>query len=73
MAAPVLRCLLCRYVDGRMTWEIVSLQHWIAGREEFLAAGFWFVGLDPADECDITRSDQIERSHTIQRRKSHGS
>jgi hypothetical protein len=68
MAAPVLRCLLCRYVDGRMTWEIVSLQHWIAGREEFLAAGFWFVGLDPCDEQDVVRDAQVERSKHLKRR-----
>jgi hypothetical protein len=66
---PVLRCLLCHYIDGRMAWEIVALQHWIAGREEFLAAGWWFIGLDPADECDVVRDAQIERSRQPLKRR----
>jgi hypothetical protein len=63
---PILHVLVCRYVDGRWTWDYIALQHWHTARAEFLAAGWWFVGVDPQDECDITRAAQLERSRLKQ-------
>ena len=61
---PVLRALVCRYVKGRWSWDIVPLMHWHAARDEYLMAGWWFVALDPADESDLARAEMVERSRT---------
>jgi hypothetical protein len=63
---PILRALICKYVDGGWRWDVVSLQHWHTARAEYLIAGWWFIGLDPQDECDITRAAQLERSRLKQ-------
>jgi hypothetical protein len=59
---PVLRALVCRYVEGRWTWDVVPLKDWHAAREEYLMAGWWFVALDPADESDLARAEMVQRS-----------
>jgi hypothetical protein len=59
---PVLRALVCRYVEGCWSWDIVALKDWHAAREEYLMAGWWFVALDPGDECDLARAEMVERS-----------
>ena len=65
---PVLRALVCRYAEGHWIWDIVPLSHWHAARDEYLMAGWWFVGLDPADESDLTRAEMVERSRHLKGR-----
>jgi hypothetical protein len=65
---PVLRALVCRYVDGRWRWDLVPLTDWHAAREEYLIAGWWFVALDPGDESDLARVEMVERSRQLKLR-----
>jgi hypothetical protein len=58
---PDLRVLVCKYVEGVWAWDVVSLKHWHAARQEYLIAGWWFIGLDPCDECDLARFEQRAR------------
>ena len=62
---PVLRVLICRYVEGRWSWDVVPLTHLHAARDEYLMAGWWFVALDPADESDLARAEMVERSRHL--------
>jgi hypothetical protein len=59
---PALRVLICTYVDGDWQWDVVSLQHWHTARQEYLIAGWWFIGVDPCDECDLARWQQLTRA-----------
>lgn len=65
---PILRALICRYVEGRWSWDLVPLTHWHAARDEYLMAGWWFVALDPADESDLARAEMVERSRHLKLR-----
>jgi len=66
---PLLRALVCRYVEGRWIWDLVPLTHWDEARDAYLTAGWWFVALDPADESDLTPAEMVERSRRLKRRR----
>jgi hypothetical protein len=65
---PVLRALVCRYVEGRWIWDLVPLTHWDEARDEYLTAGWWFVALDPGDDTNPTRAEIVESHGRLKRR-----
>ena len=65
---PVLRALICLYVEGRWIWDLVPLTHWDDARDAYLTAGWWFVALEPGDESHLTYAEMVERSRQLKRR-----
>jgi hypothetical protein len=67
-ARPVLRCLIYRYLESGREFKIVLLSDWCQARDEFLLGGWRFIGVDPADEHDLTVHEGVERSRLLKRK-----
>jgi hypothetical protein len=64
---PVLRALICLYIEGRWVWDLVPLTDWDAMRDAYLTAGWWFVALEP-DDSHLMHAEMVERSRQLKRR-----
>jgi hypothetical protein len=64
---PVLRALICLYVEGRWSWDLVPLTDWDEARDAYLTAGWWFVALEP-DDSHLMHAEMVERSRQLKRR-----
>jgi hypothetical protein len=65
---PVLRALICLYVEGHWIWDLVPLADWDEARDAYLTAGWWFIALEPGEESHLLHAEMVERSRQLKRR-----